>query len=135
MNNLPKVVTRQRNGQELNSQPLESQANALTTTPPGYTSLTWGAANKLKTVMQSTTWGTDSETDVPCGVITLPLLCNKQVINCHIAALYQLTVALDRQTATGWRSSLSHLFAHHNTVISHGGGSHLHFVIDIDVIL
>ena len=51
--------------------------------------------------MQSTTWGTDSETDVPCGVITLPLLCNKQVINCHIAALYQLTVALDQQTATG----------------------------------
>jgi len=34
--NLPKVVTCQRHGRELNSRPLESQANALTITPPGH---------------------------------------------------------------------------------------------------
>ena len=33
VNNLPKVVTWQRLGRELNSQPVESQANALTITP------------------------------------------------------------------------------------------------------
>ena len=37
LNNLPKVVTWQRLGQELSSLPLESQANALTITPPGHT--------------------------------------------------------------------------------------------------
>ena len=37
VNNLPKVVAWQRNGRELNSRPLESQANALTITPPGHT--------------------------------------------------------------------------------------------------
>jgi len=37
VNNLPKVVTRQRNGRELNSRPLESQANALTIIQPGHT--------------------------------------------------------------------------------------------------
>jgi len=35
-NNLPKVVTWQRLGRELNSRPLESQANALSITPPGH---------------------------------------------------------------------------------------------------
>ena len=34
VNNLPKVVTWQRLGWELNSRPLESQTNALTITPP-----------------------------------------------------------------------------------------------------
>jgi len=37
VNNLSKVVTWQRNGRELNSRPLESQANALTIAPPRYT--------------------------------------------------------------------------------------------------
>ena len=37
MNNFPKVVTWQWNGRELNSLPLESQANALTITPSGHT--------------------------------------------------------------------------------------------------
>ena len=37
VNNLPKVVAWQQNGRELNSRPLESQANALTITPPDHT--------------------------------------------------------------------------------------------------
>ena len=37
VNNLPKVVTWQRHDRQLNSRPLESQANALTITPPGHT--------------------------------------------------------------------------------------------------
>ena len=37
VNNLPKVVTWQRLDRELNSRPLESQANALTITPSGHT--------------------------------------------------------------------------------------------------
>jgi len=36
VNNLSKVVTWQRLGRELNSQPLESQANELSITPPGH---------------------------------------------------------------------------------------------------
>jgi len=36
VNNLPKVVTGERLGRELNSRPLESQANAITITPPGH---------------------------------------------------------------------------------------------------
>jgi len=36
VNNLPKVVIGERNGRELNSRPLESQANALTITLPGH---------------------------------------------------------------------------------------------------
>ena len=36
VNNLPKVVIGEQNGRELNSRPLESQANALTITLPGH---------------------------------------------------------------------------------------------------
>jgi len=36
VNNLLKVVIWQRLGRELNSRPLESQANALTIAPPGH---------------------------------------------------------------------------------------------------
>jgi len=36
VNKLPKVVSWQRNGWELNSPPLESPANAVTITPPGH---------------------------------------------------------------------------------------------------
>jgi len=37
VNNLPKVATWQRNGRELSSRPLESQANALNITSPSHT--------------------------------------------------------------------------------------------------
>jgi len=37
VNNLPKDVTWQQLGRELNSRPLNSQPNALTITPPGHT--------------------------------------------------------------------------------------------------
>jgi len=53
VSNLPKVVTWQRNGRELNSQPLESQAieaNALTITPPGHTNTTGPKVNDEKSI-------------------------------------------------------------------------------------
>jgi len=36
VNNLPKVVTWKRNGQESNHDPLSCESNVITTTPPGH---------------------------------------------------------------------------------------------------
>jgi len=41
VNNLPKVITWERNKRELNKRPLELQANALTITPSGHTNGVW----------------------------------------------------------------------------------------------
>jgi len=57
VNNLPKVVTWQRFGRELNSRPLESQDNTLTITPPGHSAsiINGGTANSHLALPHKTT--------------------------------------------------------------------------------
>lgn len=48
-------------------------------------SLTRTAANILKAVIPNRAPGMDSETDVHCGDITFPVICDNQVTDCQDA--------------------------------------------------
>jgi len=51
----------------------------------------------------------DSDKDAHCGLVIFHVLCDKQVVNCQEAAVYQLAAMPDdEQTATGRQSSLLH---------------------------
>jgi len=57
----------------------------LTSTMAVITRLTRDASNVLTTVILSTTWCTDSETDAHCGNIVISLICDNNN-NCRDAA-------------------------------------------------
>jgi len=60
-------------------------------------------------VILGLTLDADCETDAHCDVVIFNLLCDKQVVDCLVATLYQLAVPSDReQIVTRRQFSSSH---------------------------